>query len=517
MVAARLVTGQAQAKSRLRRGFRDSLPELAVGCAALLLYALFAPTLGFDLVFDDRSLLGPDGPKALGNGVLPYRPLRYSSYVVDALLGGGAAWAYHATNVALHALAAGLVVRVTRRLGGSPILGLFAGLLFVSHPLAVEAVAYVSGRRDLLATVLGTASLLLWTNPKGRSAAALALLLLAVASKESGALFLVALVLASVAGLGPPLSRAGLALAGAAAAAVTLPIAYGAVGPIAPSASACALAATTTKLATHYGLHLLVPIRLAIEYPELALASAECAGLLDVSSLAGFLLLGAAAGLLLAGIVPSRRGSGRRGERPAERQAERSSDAERDAASGLTFAWAWVGFCFLALATVVGTHEPGADRHAYPLLAAVSVASTLGVGRLLMRRERRALVFSALAASLVVATLAGASARRASIWRDERTLWTAAVADAPTSGRAHHNLAGVLLAAGELDAAALHVRRARELDYPPALLGDAAIACARGRLHRGRDLLARARLIGLPAADIAAIIPSCEKQLPRKK
>jgi hypothetical protein len=502
MVAARLVTGQAE--GRLGRQAREAckaLPELTVALAAVVLYALYARTLGFDLVFDDRSLLGPDGPKALGNGILPYRPLRYASYLVDARLGGGAAWAYHATNVALHALAGALVARVSRRLGGTPLVGLVAGLLFVTHPVAVEAVAYVSGRRDLLATLLGLASLLLWTSPKGRSAAALALLLLAVASKESGALFLVALLLASASGFGPPLSRAGLALAGAAAAAVALPIAYGAVGPIAASGPACALVATTTKLATHYASQWLVPIRLAVEYPALAVASSDCAQLLDVTALCGFLLLGTASGLVLAALSPAIRRS--------DGQAEKA-DAE-PAAWGLVFAWAWAAFCFIALATVVGRHEPGADRHAYPLLAAVSVACTLSAARLVSHRGWGTGLLASIAVAFVVATLTGLTARRASIWRDERTLWTAAVAEAPASGRAQHNLAGVLLAAGELDAAALHVRRARELDYPPALLGDAAIACARGRFHRGRELLARARLRGLPAADIAAIAPSCEK------
>jgi hypothetical protein len=104
------------------------------------------------------------------------------------------------------------------------------------------------------------------------------------------------------------------------------------------------------------------------------------------------------------------------------------------------------------------------------------------------------------------------SALRLPSWRDERALWSAAVASAPESGRAHHNLAGVLLAAGELEAAAVHVRTARELDYAPAILGDAALACARGRVHRGRDLVARARMLGLPAADIAPISAYCEKK-----
>ena len=99
-------------------------------------------------------------------------PLRYLSYLVDAHLGGGVPAAYHATNVALHALAGVLVSRLARRLGASALGALAAGLLFVSHPLAVEAVAYVSGRRDLLATLLGIAAVAAWASPRGLTMAA---------------------------------------------------------------------------------------------------------------------------------------------------------------------------------------------------------------------------------------------------------------------------------------------------------------------------------------------------------
>jgi hypothetical protein len=458
--------------------------------AAAVALALYAVTIGYGFVFDDRSLVGASGPVALGNGSLPYRPLRYASYLFDDWLGGGAPWAYHAGNVVLHASAAALTAHVARRLGGGYGAAALAGVAMAVHPLAVEAAAYVAGRRDLLATVAGLLAIASWLSARGRTAVAVVCVLLAVAAKESGALYVGVLALASVAGLGPsPRSARGLLLA-AAAAAIALPVAYGAIGPAAPVGSPCSLAVAATRMSAHYAWQLVAPLRLSIEYPALARASAECSALLSASSIAGFALLGAAAGAVVAAF--SRRGW--------------SQDT-----APLRFAWAWAGGLFAVVATIIGMHEPGADRHAYPLVAAVSIAIAVSARRVLVwpRGTRWTAVGLVLA---YLAALTALSALRLPSWRDERSLWSAAVASAPESGRAHHNLAGVLLAAGEHEAAAVHIRAARDLDYAPAILGDAALACARGRSHRGRDLVARARMRGLPPADIAAVSAYCEKK-----
>jgi hypothetical protein len=279
-------------------------------------------------------------------------------------------------------------------------------------------------------------------------------------------------------------------LLAAAAAAVTLPVAYGAIGPTASVGSPCSLAVATTRLAAHYAVQLIAPLRLSIEYPGLAHSSSDCAALASASSIAGFALLGAGVGAVVAAF--SRRG--------------RSAQA-----APLRFAWAWTGGTFVVVATLIGMHEPGADRHAYPLIAAASIALAVSAASFLAWRPTAKRTTVAVAV-VYLAALTLLSALRLPSWRDERALWSAAVASAPESGRAHHNLAGVFLAAEAYEAAAVHVRAARELDYAPAIIGDAALACARGRLHRGRDLVARARMRGLPAADIAPIAAYCEEK-----
>ena len=139
------------------------------GLAALVAVLLYLPALGYGFVFDDLSLIGAAGPAPLGGEVLPYRPLRYLSLRLDFALGGGRTWVYHATNVALHAAGCALVVHAASRLGAYAVLALLAGVTIAIHPLCVEAVAYVSGRRDLLAGVLGLGAVLAWMSDSGRT------------------------------------------------------------------------------------------------------------------------------------------------------------------------------------------------------------------------------------------------------------------------------------------------------------------------------------------------------------
>ncbi|MCD6405795.1 MAG: hypothetical protein J7M19_08205, partial [Planctomycetes bacterium] len=91
-----------------------------------------------------------------------YLPLRVTSYAVDYELWGYDPQGYHLTNVLLHAAVALLVFLVARRLSGSWAAGFFAGVLFAAHPVHTEAVAWASGRKDLLSTALLLASFLMY-------------------------------------------------------------------------------------------------------------------------------------------------------------------------------------------------------------------------------------------------------------------------------------------------------------------------------------------------------------------
>jgi hypothetical protein len=453
-------------------------PEIAVALAAV---AMYVRTLGYDFVFDDLSLIGPDGPRWYGNATLPYRPLRYLSYWIDHLLGGGAAWTYHGANVALHAATAVVVVRLGRRFGAGPWIAGLAGLAFAWHPLATEVTAYVSGRRDLLATLFGLGALLSWTRRPARGTAlAVVLLLAAVASKESGLLFLPLLFVVSALGTGPPLRVGAKTLLPAAVAAIALPVAYGAVGPLAPAGALFDHLVVAGRLAAHYAAGLVWPVGLSVEYPALILPDPGGVFGISPNAWAGLVLSSAAVALIVYQLVGAKR------HRPAA-----------VAAAGM----------FLAISFIIGSHEPGADRHAYPLVALCAVSIAEAAARCSIRRR----VGTGVVVLVAVCWFAVLTDRQIPVWADQGALWAATVQAAPGSVRANHNLAGVLLETGDIDGARRALARARRNDprYAPAYLGQALIDCTGGRPVRGRRFIERARARGADPAEAAAVAETC--------
>jgi hypothetical protein len=81
-----------------------------------------------------------------------YLPLHLVSYMVDYSLWGLNPFGYHLQSVLLNGLNAVLALLVTRQLFGNFILAFLAALLFAVHPSHVEAVAWISIRKDLLST-----------------------------------------------------------------------------------------------------------------------------------------------------------------------------------------------------------------------------------------------------------------------------------------------------------------------------------------------------------------------------
>ena len=91
-----------------------------------------------------------------------YLPLHLVSYMVDYALWGLNPFGFHLQSVILAGLNAVLALFVVRRLFGSFALGVVAALLYAVHPSHVEAVAWVSIRKDLLSTVFLLLTLILY-------------------------------------------------------------------------------------------------------------------------------------------------------------------------------------------------------------------------------------------------------------------------------------------------------------------------------------------------------------------
>jgi tetratricopeptide (TPR) repeat protein len=165
-----------------------------VGIAAAAV-AAYLPALGGGFVYDDHlffewtgTLGGPLRRIWTDTSSPDYWPLTLTSFWVEWRLWGPDPAGYHAVNVALHAIAAILLWRVLLRLH---VPGAWLGaLLFAVHPVAVESVAWISERKNVLSGVLFLAALLGWLRfdeeRRGRdrvlSLAAFALALLAKTS-----------------------------------------------------------------------------------------------------------------------------------------------------------------------------------------------------------------------------------------------------------------------------------------------------------------------------------------------
>ncbi|MBK8915774.1 MAG: tetratricopeptide repeat protein [Phycisphaerales bacterium] len=128
-----------------------------------------------------------------------YRPLTLLTFAVQYAIHGVNPAAFHAINVALHALCSALVWLLARRLLRDPVAPLVAALLFAVHPVHAEAVANVVGRAEVLTALWLLLGLLVLTaGPASplRTCAAGLLFLGALFAKETAVCYLPVALLA---------------------------------------------------------------------------------------------------------------------------------------------------------------------------------------------------------------------------------------------------------------------------------------------------------------------------------
>jgi hypothetical protein len=230
-----------------RDGWRRA--GLVLGFGALL----YGNTLANDLVWDDRltARAASDHPLAALTSRTGsyYRPVVMLSFALDGALWGDRPAGFHATNLTAHVAVACLTGALAAAVGLGPGAALASALVFVAHPVQTEAVAYVSGRTDVLCALFVLLALLAWRRARGPAdsfaCASAAAFVLALLCKEAAVALPLALLLpgahpmkpaprpvlplvVAAAGLllvatggGPPLAFAGLgrrlpAIAGAA-------------------------------------------------------------------------------------------------------------------------------------------------------------------------------------------------------------------------------------------------------------------------------------------------------------
>ncbi len=165
----------------------------------VLSLALYAPSFGNPLVWDDEIHI----EQARTSGLRPLlgraddqyrRPLVLLSYRLQWRAGIATPASFHLVNALLHGINGALLYLVLVRLGLSIAVAGSACAVFIAHPLQSAAVAYVSGRSDLLAGLFTLAALYVVlgavaARERRASATAIAVALgvfLAGAAKESG-------------------------------------------------------------------------------------------------------------------------------------------------------------------------------------------------------------------------------------------------------------------------------------------------------------------------------------------
>jgi hypothetical protein len=121
---------------------------------------------------------------------LNYSPLHLFSYMLDHSIAGLNAWAFHLSSNVWAGVVAGLVYLVALALTQHRPTAIAAAALFVVHPVHVEAIAWISSRKDLVAAAFVLPAFLAYLEYRQRCAlpwylVSLLLFLLALLAKLS--------------------------------------------------------------------------------------------------------------------------------------------------------------------------------------------------------------------------------------------------------------------------------------------------------------------------------------------
>jgi hypothetical protein len=345
---------------------------------------------------------------------------------------------FHLLGVAVHLLDVGLLGLAMRRRGLRPGVTAAASLAFGLHPIVVEPVVWVTGLKD---TLVGTGALLaMLAVAGGRVRPGLSILgvVVAAASKPSGAMVALALpVLAFVEGGRRIERRAWPLLAGlVAAGAAVLAFSIAQESPqLRTSADGGPSAGRVLGALGLHVLHVAVPAGLSPRYPPASI------GALEIGS-----GLVAALAIVAAAIAWTRRGDPRG-------------------------SWLWLGVCvYLPASNLQPLIRFTADSYVYvPWMAACAIGA-FGFAAHAPRLAARARRLVAVGTGVVLAAWALLTHLQVGIWRDTVSLWESAARHYPDDGELVYRYGDALGRAGRnREEIALYLERLIALENAPQI------------------------------------------------
>lgn len=112
--------------------------------------------------FDIEKILTTNTVAGAGVQSNYYRPLTTFSFALDYKIWGANPFGFHLTNTVLHIGAGLLLFLLLLETGIAPVVSFFVALIFLIHPVQVEAVAYINSRGDSFYALLLFSSVLLF-------------------------------------------------------------------------------------------------------------------------------------------------------------------------------------------------------------------------------------------------------------------------------------------------------------------------------------------------------------------
>ena len=155
--------------------FEGSNHMVALAVIFFISFGIYFNSLQGDFIWDDkdlilehtdylgdwRNLFSVFTEPFFGKAAI-YRPLLIISFIIDYQLWGSNSFGFHYTNVLLHTVNAFMVYLLAFFLFKHRAFSLFSGLLFATHPIQTEAVAWISGRNDVIMTFFSLLTILFY-------------------------------------------------------------------------------------------------------------------------------------------------------------------------------------------------------------------------------------------------------------------------------------------------------------------------------------------------------------------